>query len=167
MGQQSPVSAHLCGLLCGTWKRLEVPIFVSEPWRRYAKITVPDLSLTCLYYIFSGSEFFFLYFLKIEIFISVHCEETCILAKYRVSVQLQVHCKLNVSFPGAFMIPFLILLVLEGIPLLHLEFAIGQRLRKGSSGVWRSINPYLTGVGVYSTNHCSVFLQTRSLLVLS
>ena len=45
------------------------------------------------------------------------------------------------------MIPFLILLVLEGIPLLHLEFAIGQRLRKGSTGVWRSINPYLTGIG--------------------
>uniref|UniRef100_A0A3Q1GRA9 Transporter n=1 Tax=Acanthochromis polyacanthus TaxID=80966 RepID=A0A3Q1GRA9_9TELE len=50
---------------------------------------------------------------------------------------------------GAFMIPFLILLVLEGIPLLHLEFAIGQRLRKGSVDVWRSINPYLIGVGVY------------------
>uniref|UniRef100_A0A669CZU6 Transporter n=1 Tax=Oreochromis niloticus TaxID=8128 RepID=A0A669CZU6_ORENI len=51
---------------------------------------------------------------------------------------------------GAFMIPFLILLVLEGIPLLHLEFAIGQRLRKGSVGVWRAINPYLTGVGIAS-----------------
>ncbi|CAM4640757.1 unnamed protein product [Leuciscus chuanchicus] len=51
---------------------------------------------------------------------------------------------------GAFMIPFLILLVLEGIPLLHLEFAIGQRLRKGSVGVWSSINPYLTGVGIAS-----------------
>uniref|UniRef100_A0A8C1BGR8 Transporter n=1 Tax=Cyprinus carpio carpio TaxID=630221 RepID=A0A8C1BGR8_CYPCA len=51
---------------------------------------------------------------------------------------------------GAFMIPFLILLVLEGIPLLHLEFAIGQRLRKGSVGVWRSINPYLVGVGIAS-----------------
>ncbi|XP_060948875.1 sodium-dependent neutral amino acid transporter B(0)AT1-like [Limanda limanda] len=51
---------------------------------------------------------------------------------------------------GAFMIPFLILLVLEGIPLLHLEFAIGQRLRKGSVGVWRSINPLLTGIGVAS-----------------
>lgn len=51
---------------------------------------------------------------------------------------------------GAFMIPFLILLVLEGIPLLHLEFAIGQRLRKGSVGVWRSISPYLTGMGIAS-----------------
>ncbi|XP_074469656.1 sodium-dependent neutral amino acid transporter B(0)AT1-like [Sebastes fasciatus] len=51
---------------------------------------------------------------------------------------------------GAFMIPFLILLVLEGIPLLYLEFAIGQRLRKGSVGCWASINPYLTGVGIAS-----------------
>ncbi|CAK6984683.1 sodium-dependent neutral amino acid transporter B(0)AT1-like, partial [Scomber scombrus] len=50
----------------------------------------------------------------------------------------------------AFMIPFLILLVLEGIPLLHLEFAIGQRLRKGSVGVWRSIHPCLAGVGIAS-----------------
>lgn len=54
---------------------------------------------------------------------------------------------------GAFMIPFLILLVLEGIPLLHLEFAIGQRLRKGSVGVWRSINPHLTGVGGLKNKH--------------
>lgn len=54
----------------------------------------------------------------------------------------------NTSFlSGAFMIPFLILLVFEGIPLLHLEFAIGQRIRKGSVGVWRSINPYMLGVG--------------------
>ncbi|XP_029299451.1 sodium-dependent neutral amino acid transporter B(0)AT1-like isoform X1 [Cottoperca gobio] len=51
---------------------------------------------------------------------------------------------------GAFMIPFLILLVLEGIPLLYLEFAIGQRLRKGSVGVWAAINPYMTGVGIAS-----------------
>lgn len=48
---------------------------------------------------------------------------------------------------GAFLIPYLILLVLEGMPLLLLEFAIGQRLRKGSVGVWRAISPYLTGVG--------------------
>ncbi|XP_031178861.1 sodium-dependent neutral amino acid transporter B(0)AT1-like [Sander lucioperca] len=51
---------------------------------------------------------------------------------------------------GAFLIPYLILLVMEGMPLLLLEFAIGQRLRKGSVGVWRAISPYLTGVGVAS-----------------
>ncbi|KAK6490479.1 sodium-dependent neutral amino acid transporter B(0)AT1-like [Huso huso] len=57
---------------------------------------------------------------------------------------------------GAFMIPFLILLVLEGIPLLHLEFAIGQRLRKGSVGVWTAIHPYIGGVGIASM--CVSFL---------
>ncbi|KAK7886272.1 hypothetical protein WMY93_025893 [Mugilogobius chulae] len=51
---------------------------------------------------------------------------------------------------GAFMIPFLILVVLEGIPLLHLEFAIGQRLRRASLGMWTAINPYLTGIGLAS-----------------
>ncbi|KAM6899809.1 sodium-dependent neutral amino acid transporter B(0)AT1-like [Xenentodon cancila] len=51
---------------------------------------------------------------------------------------------------GAFLIPYLILLVLEGMPVLLLEFAIGQRLRKGSVGVWRAISPYLTGVGIAS-----------------
>ncbi|KAM8967453.1 sodium-dependent neutral amino acid transporter B(0)AT1 [Pelodytes ibericus] len=51
---------------------------------------------------------------------------------------------------GAFMIPFLILLVVEGIPLLHLEFAIGQRLRKGSVGVWSTIHPTLKGIGIAS-----------------
>nr|XP_014703972.1 sodium-dependent neutral amino acid transporter B(0)AT1 [Equus asinus] len=51
---------------------------------------------------------------------------------------------------GAFMIPFLILLVVEGMPLLYLEFAIGQRLRKGSVGIWSSIHPILKGVGIAS-----------------
>nr|XP_057903665.1 sodium-dependent neutral amino acid transporter B(0)AT1-like [Doryrhamphus excisus] len=51
---------------------------------------------------------------------------------------------------GAFLIPYVILLVLEGMPLMLLEFAIGQRLRKGSVGVWRAISPYLTGVGIAS-----------------
>uniref|UniRef100_A0A3B4B6V8 Transporter n=1 Tax=Periophthalmus magnuspinnatus TaxID=409849 RepID=A0A3B4B6V8_9GOBI len=51
---------------------------------------------------------------------------------------------------GAFLIPYLILLVLEGLPLLFMEFAIGQRMRKGSVEVWRDINPYLTGIGIAS-----------------
>ncbi|XP_069923983.1 sodium-dependent neutral amino acid transporter B(0)AT1-like [Oryctolagus cuniculus] len=50
--------------------------------------------------------------------------------------------------PGAFMIPFLILLVLKGIPLLYLEFAIGQRLHKGPVGVWSAMHPALKGVGI-------------------
>uniref|UniRef100_A0A8C9Y025 Transporter n=1 Tax=Sander lucioperca TaxID=283035 RepID=A0A8C9Y025_SANLU len=46
---------------------------------------------------------------------------------------------------GAFLIPYLIALVFEGLPLLYLELAIGQRLRMGSIGVWNSISPLLGG----------------------
>lgn len=48
---------------------------------------------------------------------------------------------------GAFLIPYVIALVFEGLPLLHMELAIGQRLRMGSVGVWNSISPYLGGLG--------------------
>lgn len=45
------------------------------------------------------------------------------------------------------MIQFLVLLVIEGIPLLHLEFAIGQRLRRAGLGVQATGHPYLTDIG--------------------
>ncbi|XP_041868059.1 inactive sodium-dependent neutral amino acid transporter B(0)AT3 [Melanotaenia boesemani] len=51
---------------------------------------------------------------------------------------------------GAFLIPYVIALVFEGLPLLYLELAIGQRLRMGSIGVWNSISPLLGGVGIAS-----------------
>ncbi|XP_029022658.1 inactive sodium-dependent neutral amino acid transporter B(0)AT3 [Betta splendens] len=51
---------------------------------------------------------------------------------------------------GAFLIPYLIALVFEGLPLLYLELAIGQRLRMGSIGVWNAISPLLGGVGIAS-----------------
>lgn len=51
---------------------------------------------------------------------------------------------------GAFLIPYLLALVFEGLPLLYLELAIGQRLRLGSTGVWYSISPFLGGVGIAS-----------------
>ncbi|XP_033836855.1 sodium-dependent neutral amino acid transporter B(0)AT3-like [Periophthalmus magnuspinnatus] len=51
---------------------------------------------------------------------------------------------------GAFLIPYAIALVFEGLPLLYLELAIGQRLRAGSVGVWTSISPYMGGLGVAS-----------------
>uniref|UniRef100_A0A671DPG6 Transporter n=1 Tax=Rhinolophus ferrumequinum TaxID=59479 RepID=A0A671DPG6_RHIFE len=52
---------------------------------------------------------------------------------------------------GAFLIPYFIALFLEGIPLFHIELAIGQRLRRGSVGVWMAISPYL-GLGCLSVS---------------
>ncbi|XP_059899422.1 sodium-dependent neutral amino acid transporter B(0)AT3-like [Gadus macrocephalus] len=51
---------------------------------------------------------------------------------------------------GAFLIPYLIALVFEGLPLLYLELAIGQRFRISAIGVWTSISPFLGGVGIAS-----------------
>ncbi|XP_077404815.1 sodium-dependent neutral amino acid transporter B(0)AT3-like [Vanacampus margaritifer] len=51
---------------------------------------------------------------------------------------------------GAFLIPYGISLVFEGLPLLYLELAIGQKLRKGSIGVWKEISPFMGGVGICS-----------------
>lgn len=52
---------------------------------------------------------------------------------------------------GAFIFPFLIMMVLEGMPLVLLELAVGQKFRQGSFGVWNQIHPWLGGIGVGST----------------
>ena len=54
-------------------------------------------------------------------------------------------------FAGAFVIPFLIMMLLEGMPLLLLELGIGQKMRTGSLGVWNRVHPYLGGIGLGST----------------
>ncbi|XP_006868883.1 PREDICTED: sodium- and chloride-dependent transporter XTRP3 isoform X2 [Chrysochloris asiatica] len=51
---------------------------------------------------------------------------------------------------GSFLVPYIIMLIVEGMPLLYLELAVGQRMRQGSIGAWRTISPYLRGVGVAS-----------------
>ncbi|XP_066480570.1 sodium-dependent neutral amino acid transporter B(0)AT3-like [Tiliqua scincoides] len=48
---------------------------------------------------------------------------------------------------GAFLIPYFIAVVLEGIPLFHLELATGQLLRSSGIRVWAMISPYLGGIG--------------------
>jgi len=52
---------------------------------------------------------------------------------------------------GAFIIPFLVMMVLEGMPLLLLELGIGQKMRTGSFGVWNRVHPLLGGIGLGST----------------
>jgi neurotransmitter:Na+ symporter, NSS family len=49
---------------------------------------------------------------------------------------------------GAFLIPYLIALFVLGIPLLILEFAIGQKLQKGAIDAFKTVNHRLRGIGV-------------------
>lgn len=51
---------------------------------------------------------------------------------------------------GAFLIPYFVMLFIEGIPIFYLELAIGQRLRKGAIGVWNQVSPYMAGIGISS-----------------
>ncbi|KAJ8288257.1 hypothetical protein COCON_G00009160 [Conger conger] len=51
---------------------------------------------------------------------------------------------------GGFLIPYLIMLAVEGVPLFYMELAIGQKMRLGSIGAWSAISPYLGGVGIAS-----------------
>ena len=46
--------------------------------------------------------------------------------------------------------PYLVLLIIIGIPLFFLELAVGQRIRRGSIGVWHYVCPRLGGIGVSS-----------------
>ncbi|XP_072348619.1 sodium-dependent neutral amino acid transporter B(0)AT2-like isoform X2 [Scyliorhinus torazame] len=57
---------------------------------------------------------------------------------------------------GAFLFLYLILLVVMGIPLFFLELAAGQSIRQGSIGVWKHINPRLSGIGFASCMVCSL-----------
>lgn len=60
---------------------------------------------------------------------------------------LYLKVSLSLVLSGAFLIPYMIALVFQGLPLLYLELAIGQRMRMSGIGVWNSISPLLGGVG--------------------
>merc|ERR1719219_2942157 len=52
---------------------------------------------------------------------------------------------------GAFILPFLLMLVLVGMPLMLLELGLGQKLRVGAAGAWKKVHPSLGGVGYGSS----------------
>lgn len=55
---------------------------------------------------------------------------------------------------GAFILLYVVLMVLVGVPLFFLELAAGQSIRQGSIGVWRHISPKLVGIGYSSCVVC-------------
>uniref|UniRef100_A0A6I8SPS4 Transporter n=1 Tax=Xenopus tropicalis TaxID=8364 RepID=A0A6I8SPS4_XENTR len=55
---------------------------------------------------------------------------------------------------GAYLVPYLILLLLIGIPVFFLELSVGQRIRRGSIGVWNYISPKMGGIGFASCIVC-------------
>lgn len=40
---------------------------------------------------------------------------------------------------GAFLVPYFVMLAIQGIPIFYLELAVGQRLRKGAIAAWHEV----------------------------
>nr|KAF6273800.1 hypothetical protein mPipKuh1_016160 [Pipistrellus kuhlii] len=57
---------------------------------------------------------------------------------------------------GSFIIIYMFMLALVGVPLLVMEIALGQRLHQGSIGVWKNMTPWCSGVGYSSFMVCFV-----------
>ncbi|KAF5925927.1 hypothetical protein HPG69_000418 [Diceros bicornis minor] len=57
---------------------------------------------------------------------------------------------------GSFLIIYILMLFLVGVPLLFLEMAAGQRMRQGSIGVWKVVSPWIGGVGYTSFMVCII-----------
>ncbi|XP_030649417.1 sodium-dependent neutral amino acid transporter B(0)AT2 [Chanos chanos] len=55
---------------------------------------------------------------------------------------------------GAFMVLYVMLLLVIGVPLFFMELAAGQSIRQGSIGVWKHISPRLAGIGYSSCMVC-------------
>ncbi|XP_075880043.1 sodium-dependent neutral amino acid transporter B(0)AT2 [Nelusetta ayraudi] len=55
---------------------------------------------------------------------------------------------------GAFMLLYVFLLLIVGVPLFFMELAAGQSIRQGSIGVWKHISPKLAGIGYSSCLVC-------------
>ncbi len=49
---------------------------------------------------------------------------------------------------GAFLIPYLIALVLVGVPMLILELAVGQKMQQGAVGSYTKLHPRFVGLGI-------------------
>ncbi|KAF3853430.1 hypothetical protein F7725_014118 [Dissostichus mawsoni] len=55
---------------------------------------------------------------------------------------------------GSFLLLYVLLMLIMGIPLFFLELAAGQAIRQGSIGVWKFISPRLAGIGYSSCVVC-------------
>lgn len=66
---------------------------------------------------------------------------------------------------GAFLIPYLLAVVVLGLPMYYLELAIGQFFSSGVLGVWK-IAPIFKGVG-YASVVLSCWVNVYYIIVLS
>jgi len=67
---------------------------------------------------------------------------------------------------GAFLLPYLILLFLFGIPLLILEFSLGQKMQQGAVGAMRRVRRSFSGIGLGAIS-CSFLVACYYAVVMA
>ncbi len=63
---------------------------------------------------------------------------------------------------GAFLVPYLIALVLVGVPMLMLELAVGQKMQQGAIGSYRKLHPSFGGLGILALLSCFIISRSKS-----
>ena len=64
-------------------------------------------------------------------------------------LSISVHVFLYILFIlGAFLIPYFTMMIIEGIPLFVMEYALGQRMKQSAVRVWNNVHPVFFGVGI-------------------
>ena len=63
---------------------------------------------------------------------------------------------LYIDFTGAFLIPYVLMLVFGGIPLFYMELALGQYYRTGAITCWARVCPLFKGKYKYINNGIAV-----------
>jgi NSS family neurotransmitter:Na+ symporter len=67
---------------------------------------------------------------------------------------------------GSFLIPYLIMLLLIGVPLMILEFSLGQKMQKGAVKAFGSIRKGFSSIG-YAAILCGFFIITYYTVIIS
>lgn len=91
----------------------------------------------------------------------------CYKVKYLV-LEIVLKLVLNTKFSfifyvvGAFLIPYIIMLIFGGLPLFYMELALGQFQRCGCLTVWKRICPALKGWFLFLPNRHVASYQNGS-----
>lgn len=83
---------------------------------------------------------------------SLCCNGHCKVINWLLSIARPLNW---MSFTGAFLIPYLVMLIFCGLPLFYMELALGQFQRCGCLTVWNRICPAFKGSFLISFINCS------------
>ena len=68
---------------------------------------------------------------------------------------------------GAFLIPWIVMLIFGGLPLFYLELALGQYYRNGCLTLWKRVCPIMKGMRIVFCMIAILMFSNRVTLVLS